>query len=72
MCAGSILWFTAVPFAIVAFVWSAIGVSERIGRWSEYWTKTRRAMKENWAMVATQGELLHAANSTVKPAGKTP
>jgi hypothetical protein len=58
--------------AIAACIWSVLGVNERIGRLSEYWTETRRVMKENCVIVATQVELLHTAKSTMKPTGQVP
>jgi hypothetical protein len=70
MYVGAMLWLTAVPFAIAACLWSVLGVSERIGRLSQYWTETRKVMKENCAIASMQVEFLHAAKSKMKPTGR--
>jgi hypothetical protein len=61
MYAGTILWLTAVPFAIVACVWSVLGVSERIGRLSEFWTLSHKVVKKNHAIASSQVKLLSTA-----------
>jgi hypothetical protein len=70
MYAGAILWLTAVPFAVAACMWSVLGVSERIGRLSEYLTETRKLMKDNCATVSAQVKLLQAAKSKMVPRGQ--
>ncbi|KUJ11556.1 uncharacterized protein LY89DRAFT_758265 [Mollisia scopiformis] len=67
MYGGSLLWLTAVPFAIAACIWTIFGVSERINRFSEYWIWTRKCTRDNCAIVSTQIQFIRTARSKVKP-----
>ena len=70
MYAGSMLWLTAVPFAIAACIWSILGVSDRIQRLGKYWTETRSVVTANCAVTSTQAGLLRTAKSKMKPPGQ--
>ncbi|KAH8683077.1 hypothetical protein BGZ60DRAFT_524415 [Tricladium varicosporioides] len=59
MYAGSILWLTAVPIAIVACIWTVFGLSGRIGWLNKDWTEVKRtANKYSGIGAEEQGKLL--------------
>lgn len=72
MYAGSMLWLTAVPFAIVACLWSVLGVSERIGRLGEYWTETTRMANMKSDIASTQARSLRTLKSKLSPVDQGP
>jgi hypothetical protein len=69
MYAGSILWLVAVPIAITACLWTALGVSDRIGRLGEYWTQTRKVANVNCNVASKQATLLRTLKSKMDPPG---
>jgi hypothetical protein len=70
MYAGSILWLVAVPIAITACLWTALGVSDRIGRLGEYWTQTRKVANVNCNVASKQATLLRTLKSKMDPPGQ--
>jgi hypothetical protein len=72
MYVGSILWLVAVPFAITACLWTALGVNERIGRLGEYWTETRKVVKKHGGIASTEAGKLRTLKSRISPAGQGP